>query len=245
MVPKNEYELSYSVIIPTYNERENIGIVLELLHETLEKIGVKWEVIIVDDSSPDGTSDIVTRLQKCYPEVDLKLVKRSGKLGLGTAYMKGFEYSSGDFIILMDCDLSHHPKYIADFIEKQKENDYDIVSGSRYIKNGGVSGWTWKRILVSRVANFLAGFLLQPRASDLTGSFRLYKRDVFETILNSNMISKGYVFQMEIIARATKLGYLIADVPIIFVDRLYGDSKLGKNEIFGYLKGLLKLFWIL
>ncbi|CUV06193.1 unnamed protein product [Cryptosporidium hominis] len=235
----------YSVIIPTYNERENVGIMIELLHETFSKLPVNWEIIIVDDSSPDGTAKVVEKLQKCYPEVNIKLVKRKGKLGLGTAYMKGFEHSEGDFIILMDCDLSHHPKYIADFIEKQETKDFDIVSGSRYIKNGGVSGWTWDRILVSRVANFLANFLLQPRASDLTGSFRLYKRDVFKSILGSNMVSKGYVFQMEIIARATKFGYSIADVPIVFVDRLYGDSKLGKNEIFGYIKGLLQLFWIL
>lgn len=194
------------------------------------------------------------------------------KLDPGTAYMKGFEHSNGEYIILMDCDLSHHPKYIADFIEKQETGNFDIVSGSRYIKNGGVSGWTWNRILVSRVANFLgklsetdgraserskliphkhslsatsANFLLRPKASDLTGSFRLYKRDVFETILGSDMVSKGYVFQMEIIARATRFEYSIADVPIVFVDRLYGDSKLGKNEIFGYIKGLLQLFWIL
>ncbi|KAF7457332.1 dolichol-phosphate-mannose synthase family protein [Cryptosporidium felis] len=228
----------YSVIIPTYNERENVGIVVELLYETFCKLNVNWEIIIVDDSSPDGTASVVEKLQECYPEVKLELVKRTGKLGLGTAYMKGFEHSSGDFIILMDCDLSHHPKYISDFIEKQKSQNFDIVSGSRYMKNGGVSGWTWNRILVTQ-------FLLQPRASDLTGSFRLYKREVFESILGSNMVSKGYVFQMEIIARATRFGYSIADVPIVFVDRLYGDSKLGKNEIFGYIKGLLQLFWIL
>mmetsp|Transcript_54637 Transcript_54637/g.90605 ORF Transcript_54637/g.90605 Transcript_54637/m.90605 type:complete len:146 (-) Transcript_54637:188-625(-) len=141
----------------------------------------------------------------------------------------------------MDADFSHHPKYIPQFIAKQQSGDYDIVTGSRYIENGGVCGWGFDRKLVSRGANFLAVTALNPgNLSDLTGSFRLYKRKVLNDVIDQ-VISKGYVFQMEIIVRARAMGYSIAEVPIIFVDRIFGYSKLGTTEILGYLKGLWKL----
>lgn len=120
-------------------------------------------------------------------------------------------------------------------ISKQKERDYDVVTGSRYISGGGVYGWNLQRKLTSRVANFIADTLLNPCVSDLTGSFRLFKREVFESIMKM-MESKGYVFQMEVIVRAHKLHYSIGEVPIVFVDRMYGKSKMGVTEIVQYLK---------
>jgi len=141
----------------------------------------------------------------------------------------------------MDADLSHHPKFIPQYIAKQKEKNYDIVTGTRYITGGGVWGWDLKRKLVSRGANFLAATLLSPGVSDLTGSFRLYKRPVLEKLI-SVCESKGYVFQMEMIIRARQLRFTIAEVPITFVDRVYGDSKLGNMEIVQYAKGLFSLF---
>nr|CAI5834582.1 unnamed protein product [Callosobruchus analis] len=141
----------------------------------------------------------------------------------------------------MDADLSHHPKAITEFIKKQQEQDYDVVSGTRYIGGGGVYGWDFKRKLVSRGANFLTQLLLRPGASDLTGSFRLYKKDVLETLIKS-CVSKGYVFQMEMIIRARQLNYTIGEVPITFVDRLYGESKLGGTEIVQFVRALLYLF---
>ena len=167
-------------------------------------------------------------------------MSRPGKLGLGSAYIDGIKKARGDFVIIMDADFSHHPKYIPKFIEKQRINDYDIVTGSRYINNGGVYGWNFKRKLISRGANYLAQVLLDPGVSDLTGSFRLYKRSVFDKIIN-NIVSKGYVFQMEIIVRAKNMGYNVGEVPIIFVDRIFGYSKLGSNEIIQYALGLLYL----
>jgi dolichol-phosphate mannosyltransferase len=134
----------------------------------------------------------------------------------------------------MDADLSHHPKFFKDYIRKQKETNADIVTGSRYIRGGGVFGWNFKRKITSRGANFIATFFLNPGYSDLTGSFRLYKRDVLQTIMN-RMQTKGYVFQMEALARAIDAGYKIAEVPITFVDRIYGESKLGAGEIVKYL----------
>ena len=140
----------------------------------------------------------------------------------------------------MDADFSHHPKYIPKFISKQRKKDYDIVSGTRYAGDGGVCGWDFKRKLISRGANFLADFLLDPQVSDLTGSFRLYKRNVLEAIIK-DMTCSGYVFQMEIIVRAKKYKYKVVEVPIVFVDRVFGYSKLGGMEVFQYLKGLWTL----
>lgn len=142
----------------------------------------------------------------------------------------------------MDADLSHHPKYILEFIRKQKENNYDIVTGSRVLENGGISGWDLKRKVISRGANYIAQVALQPGLSDLTGSFRLYQKDVLQHLIQS-CVSKGYVFQMEMMFRAKKLGYNVAEVPIVFVDRFFGESKLGGSEIVEYLRGLFYLFF--
>ena len=198
------------------------------------------EIVIVDDNSPDGTQDVVAQLQKIYPG-KIKLHARPGKLGLGSAYIDGLGQCTGEYVILMDADLSHHPKVIPEFIKKQRETGADIVTGTRYAQNGGVYGWDLNRKLTSRVANFLAGTLLAPQASDLTGSFRLYKKDVLERCLKS-VKSRGYVFQMEIIVRAQYFGYSIEEVPITFVDRIFGESKLGAGEILAYLQGLVDIF---
>jgi dolichol-phosphate mannosyltransferase len=143
----------------------------------------------------------------------------------------------------MDADLSHHPKFIPQMILKMNSNDYDIVSGTRYREGGGVAGWDLKRKITSKGANFLATFLLDPgNASDLTGSFRLYKKETLDKIL-PQVQSKGYAFQMEILILAKKAKMSLGEVPITFVDRIFGQSKLGANEILLYLKGLIKLFF--
>ena len=151
------------------------------------------------------------------------------------------KHATGNFIIIMDADLSHHPKFIPEFIKKQKEGDLDVVTGTRYVGSGGVYGWDTKRKLISRGANFLTQVLLRPGISDLTGSFRLYKKHVLEKLVSS-CVSKGYVFQMEMMVRARTFNYKIAEVPITFVDRFYGESKLGGSEILQFVKGLIYLF---
>jgi dolichol-phosphate mannosyltransferase len=180
-------------------------------------------------------------LQKIYGGDKIKILLRKGKLGLGSAYRDGLKMCTGEYVILMDADMSHHPKFIPEFIAKMQETNCDIVTGTRYRAGGGVYGWDLYRKLTSRIANFIAKFLLQPeKGSDLTGSFRLYKKDVIVEIMEE-MKSTGYVFQMEVIVRAQRKGFQIEEIPITFVDRLYGESKLGDAEIVGYLKGLVGL----
>ncbi|ORY85700.1 nucleotide-diphospho-sugar transferase [Protomyces lactucae-debilis] len=231
----------YSVILPTYNERSNLPIIVYLIARTFKDAELDWEIVIVDDASPDGTQDIAKQLIKVYGSQHILLKPRAGKLGLGTAYMHGLEFATGNYVVIMDADFSHHPHHIPEFIEKQKEGDYDIVLGTRYAGNGGVYGWDFKRKLVSRGANLLSRVILQPNVSDVTGSFRLYKMDVLKQVISETK-SKGYVFQMEMIVRAREAGYKIAEVPIAFVDRIYGDSKLGSDEITQYAKGVWSLF---
>lgn len=200
-----------------------------------------YEIIIIDDASPDGTQKVAEQLIKIYGSDKILLRPRSGKLGLGTAYVHGIKHATGNFIIIMDADLSHHPKFIPEFIKLQASKDLDIVSGTRYLGDGGVYGWDFKRKLISRGANFLAQFLLRPGASDLTGSFRLYKKRVLEKLI-TEVVSTGYTFQMEMLVRARQFGFSVGEVPITFVDRLYGQSKLGGSEVFQYAKNLLYLF---
>ncbi|WKY04936.1 hypothetical protein Q1695_005723 [Nippostrongylus brasiliensis] len=230
----------YTILLPTYNERENLPICIWLMEKYLNDIN--YEVIIIDDGSPDGTLEIAEKLQKEYGSEKIVLKPRAGKLGLGTAYIHGLKYARGNFIILMDADLSHHPKFIPQMIEYQKKENLDIVTGTRYALSGGVSGWDLRRKTISKGANFLAQFLLNPGVSDLTGSFRLYRKDVLAVLINES-VSKGYVFQMEMMFRASKKGFKIGEVPITFVDRFFGESKLGSQEIIGYVQGLLYLFF--
>ncbi|EIM20312.1 hypothetical protein E3Q22_01706 [Wallemia mellicola] len=234
----------YSVILPTYNERKNLPVIVWLLAKTFIQAHLDWEVVIVDDNSPDGTQEIAKQLQAVYGNDRILLKPRAGKLGLGTAYIHGLRFCTGNFVVIMDADFSHHPKFIPEFIKRQRENDYDIVTGTRYSttqSGGGVYGWDLTRKLISRGANFLALTVLQPGVSDVTGSFRLYKKEVLQELINACQ-SKGYVFQMEMIVRAKASKLKVGEVPITFVDRLYGDSKLGGSEIISYAKGIWSLF---
>ncbi|NXU37094.1 DPM1 mannosyltransferase, partial [Drymodes brunneopygia] len=238
MAPRGPERLS--VLLPTYNERDNLPLVVWLLARTLGDSGIDFEIIIIDDGSPDGTQEVAQQLEKIYGSD--KIV--SWELFLfasGTAYIHGMKYATGNFIVIMDADLSHHVRLHFMYSLKQKEGNFDIVSGTRYKGNGGVYGWDLKRKLISRGANFLTQVLLRPGASDLTGSFRLYRKEVLQKLMEK-CVSKGYVFQMEMIVRARQLGFSIGEVPISFVDRVYGESKLGGNEIVSFLKGLLTLF---
>ncbi|KAG6331086.1 hypothetical protein ID866_8008 [Astraeus odoratus] len=241
----------YSVILPTYNERKNLPIIVWLLAKVFREHDLAWEIIVVDDASPDGTQDVAQELARVYGEDKIVLKPRAGKLGLGTAYMHGLNFCTGDFVIIMDADFSHHPKFIPQFIKLQKSYNLDIVTGTRYrststpslpdAQPGGVHGWDLKRKLVSRGANFLAATVLSPGVSDLTGSFRLYRLPVLRHIISLTE-SRGYVFQMEMMVRARALGYTVGEVPITFVDRIFGESKLGADEVVGYAKGVWSLF---
>ena len=190
---------------------------------------------MVDDASPDGTLEVAKELQALYGANHIILKPRTGKLGLGTAYVHGLQFARGNFVIIMDADFSHHPQHIPTMIELQRTNNADIVTGTRYRGDGGVYGWDLKRKLVSRGANLLADTVLQPGVSDLTGSFRLYKKEILEKVIRVTE-SKGYTFQMELMVRAKAMGCKVVECPIEFVDRVYGESKLGGDEIVEYAK---------
>ncbi len=185
----------YSIIVPTFNEFDNIAVLVWLLHEALETVkdGYRFEVIVVDDNSSDATQDVVRGLQAWRRQqsrsasTDIKLVARPGKMGLGSAYAAGLKHACGDFVILMDADLSHHPKYLPAFIARQRATGCDVVTGTRYAAKGGVAGWSLARKLTSRGANLLASVALGARTSDLTGSFRLYRRDCLAKLLASTV----------------------------------------------------------
>ena len=230
-----------SIILPTYNERENLPYIIWLLVKHLDSEGITFEVIIIEDNSPDGTLQVAKNLQNLYGKSRIIIHSREGKLGLGTAYVAGLNLCRGQYIVLMDADLSHHPKFIPQFLKKLENEGLDIVTGTRYIPGGGVSGWDLKRKIISRGANFIASFLLNPGVSDLTGSFRIYKAPVLQTIMEQ-VEGKGYVFQMEVMVRGKLLGYKVGEIPITFVDRIYGESKLGAMEIVSYLNGIKQLF---
>jgi dolichol-phosphate mannosyltransferase len=231
----------YSILLPTYNERENLPIIIWLIVKYMTESKLDYEIIVIDDGSPDGTLEVAKDLERIYGSDRIVLRPRASKLGLGTAYIHGLKHATGNFVIIMDADLSHHPKFIPQFVELQEKNNLDIVTGTRYAGDGAVFGWDFKRKLVSRGANFLTQILLRPGVSDLTGSFRLYRKEVLEKTVSS-CVSKGYVFQMEMIVRARQFNYTIGEVPITFVDRVYGQSKLGGSEIVQFAKGLLYLF---
>jgi dolichol-phosphate mannosyltransferase len=214
------------VIIPTYNEKENISKVIPLVLKQDPDI----EVLVVDDNSPDGTGKIVEELQISNPRI--KLIRREKKSGLGTAYLAGFKYAlenGYNYIFEMDSDFSHDPNYIPDFLKAIE--DSDLVLGSRYIKGVNVVNWPITRLLLSFYANVYARWVTGLPLKDSTGGFKCFKREVLEKIGLDNIHSNGYAFQIEMSFRAWRKGFRIKEIPIIFVDRRAGESKMSKKIV--------------
>jgi dolichol-phosphate mannosyltransferase len=214
------------VVVPTYNERENI---VKLVSQILD-LPFPLEVVIVDDNSPDGTGEVAEEISA--QDAKVHVIHRQGKLGLGTAYIEGFRYAlKGDYelIFTMDADLSHDPKYIPDFLEKIK--DFDLVLSSRYLHGISVVNWDLRRLLLSTGANTYLRTVTGLKLSDLTGGFRCFKRKVLESINLDAIHSNGYAFIVETTFRAWKNGFRIGEVPIIFIDRNEGTSKLSKKDV--------------
>ncbi|MEA3451784.1 MAG: polyprenol monophosphomannose synthase [Bacteroidota bacterium] len=220
------------VIIPTYNEKENIESIIKAVFE-LEK---KFDVLIIDDGSPDGTAKIVKDLQNQFSE-NLFIVEREGKLGLGTAYIHGFKWAiekGYDYISEMDADFSHNPKDLVKLQQKCAEG-YDLAIGSRYIKGVAVVNWPMGRIIMSYYASAYVRFITGLKIKDTTAGFKCYKRKVLETIDIDSIRFIGYAFQIEMKFRTWKYGFKIKEVPIIFTDRQKGSSKMSGgifNEAF-------------
>ena len=218
----------YLISLATYNERENLPLITKEIFEFAPDV----DILVVDDNSPDGTGDWVA--EQMISEPRLKLLRRSGKLGLGTATLAAMNYaieSDYDFLLNMDADLSHPPKYLPAIREKTEEGTgYDVVIGSRYVPGGGVEGWPFYRRFMSRGINLYAKIFLGLKTKDNSGAFRCYRVELLKKLDQSSIISKGYSFQEEILYRLRKLGATFAEVPIIFVDRRFGSSKINKKE---------------
>lgn len=235
-----------AVIIPTYNESDNIeALAKEILALRLgsgQALGDITEIIIVDDNSPDGTGEIADELAKVYRGV--KVIHRSGKLGLGTAHIAGFKEAlalGADCIVTMDADFSHHPSYIPDLVARSR--DAKLVIGSRYVDGGGTVNWGWQRQILSRGANTFARLVLGLKAHDCTAGFRCYRREVLESIELDEIFSDGYSFLIEMLYKCQRRGWGIGEVPIIFEDRRRGASKISQREIFKALYTVLCLAW--
>ena len=224
------------VVIPTYNEIENIEIIL--LKTFSLNLGL--DILVMDDNSPDKTFKKVQEIidNDTY-NGQLSLIVREKKEGLGKAYIAGFKHAltkSYEYIIEMDADLSHDPKYLVSFLQNIKEND--LVIGSRYVPGGGVVNWSFFRKLISAGGSFYSRTLLGIDIRDVTGGFKCFRREVLESIDLDNLITTGYAFQIEMNYRASIMGYRVKEVPIIFEDRVAGKSKMTKKI---FIEALLKV----
>jgi dolichol-phosphate mannosyltransferase len=224
------------VVLPTYNEAENITrLVPELL-----ALPVNLSVVVVDDNSPDDTGQLAEDLALRYPQ-RMFVRHRPSKLGLGTAYITGYKYAfelGADFILTMDADFSHPPKDIPAMVARAAQAD--VVIGSRYVSGGEMIS-LWQRRLLSRVANALACWLLGLQARDVTAGFRLYRRAVLESIPLDRIFSSGYSFLIEMLYLVQQRGWRVAEVPITYRDRVSGQSKISQNEIFKALYTVARL----
>jgi Glycosyltransferases involved in cell wall biogenesis len=229
------------VIIPTYNEKENV----ERIIEAVFSLGKSFDVLIVDDGSPDGTGQIVKKMQPRYPD-RLFLIERSGKLGLGTAYIAGFKWAldhSYEYIFEMDADFSHNPVDLECLYEACAENGADIAIGSRYITGMNVVNWPLGRILISYFASAYVRIITGMNIKDATAGFKCYRREVLETIDLDSIRFKGYAFQIEMKFMAYKHGFKLEEVPIIFVNRVEGTSKMSSGIFGEALFGVFQMKW--
>ena len=224
------------VVIPTYNEKDNIAKIIRAVF----KLALKVEILVVDDSSPDGTNTIVKELKKKYPR-RLHLVIRKEKNGLGKAYVEGFKWAlkrNYQFIVSMDADFSHHPKYLPKMLKLAQTGENDIVIGSRYIAGGGIVGWDWKRQLNSRGANIATRMMLGLKPKDSTAGYKVYARSYLESLPLDKLVASGYAFHVEMLYLGQERGAKMAEVPIVFTDRQRGSSKIS-----GELKRSVKIVW--
>lgn len=230
------------VIIPTYNERENIGRMIR----TVMELSHPFELLIVDDNSSDGTAEIIRELQKEFPD-RVHLEQRAGKLGLGTAYIHGFRWATArhyNFIFEMDADFSHNPNDLIELYKACAENGADLSIGSRYITGVNVVNWPMGRVIMSYYASLYVRIITGMTIRDTTAGFKCYRRKVLETIDLDRIRFTGYAFQIEMKFAAWKLGFKIQEVPIIFTDRREGQSKMSgtifKEAIFGVISMKVK-----
>lgn len=229
------------VIIPTYNEKDNIEAILQAVFNLQDD----FHVLVIDDGSPDGTAGIVRNLQPRFSNT-VFLEERTGKQGLGTAYIYGFKWAIARgyrFIFEMDADFSHNPKDLPRLYHACKHQGADVAIGSRYVKGGGVYNWPKNRIALSRGGSLYTRMILWTPVADQTAGFVCWRKEVLETIDLDEIHFVGYAFQIEMKFAAWKLGFKLKEVPIQFTDRQYGESKMNRGIIKEGVWGVLKLRW--
>lgn len=227
------------VIIPTYNEKDNIS---RILHAVFA-LNTSFDVLVIDDGSPDGTANIIKELQKSQ-DWGLHLLERSGKLGLGTAYIAGFKWAlvhGYDFVFEMDADFSHNPKDLERLFDAAQNEPADLVIGSRYVNGVNVVNWPMSRVLLSYFASAYVRFVTGMPIQDSTAGFICYRKSVLETIDLDRINFVGYAFQIEMKFTAWKHGFKIKEVPVIFTDRTAGTSKMSKGIIKEAVFGVVAL----
>ncbi len=227
----------YLISLATYNEVENLPLITKEIFEHAPDV----DILVVDDNSPDGTGDWVADRMKTEPR--LKLLRRAGKLGLGTATVAAMKYAIDndyEYLLNMDADLSHPPKYLP-AIRAKADEGIDVVIGSRYVSGGGVEGWPFQRRFMSSGVNFYAKLMLGLKTKDNSGAFRCYRTETLKKLDFDKIVSKGYSFQEEILFRLRKVGASFVEVPIIFVDRRFGSSKINKKEAINALWLLFRI----
>ena len=233
------HDVDSLVIIPTYNEAENIALLIEAIFAT----SIMLHVLIVDDASPDGTSDIVARLQAKYNN-RIHLITRTQKLGLGTAYIAGFKFalaSNYEYILTMDADFSHPIDKLQTLYETCKREGSDLSIGSRYVNGVNVINWPIGRVLLSYSANWMVRYITGVPVMDLTAGFQCYKRIILETLDLEAIKSIGYSFQVEMKFLAWKYGFKLKEIPIVFTNRLRGYSKMSHHIILEAFFRIIKL----
>lgn len=227
------------VLIPTYNEKENIKKLVNMIFS----LPVEFHILVIDDNSPDGTSDIVKELQNSFPG-KLHLIQRPEKQGLGTAYIKGFKWALSypyKYIYQIDADLSHNPSDLTRLYKSCAEEDADLAIGSRYISGVNVINWPIGRVLISYFASVYVRMITRMKIMDTTAGFKCYKREVLETINLDKIHFKGYAFQIEMKFNAWKYGFKIVEIPIIFTERQEGSSKMAKGIVYEAVWGVVKM----
>ena len=230
------------VIIPTYNEKENIS---GILHNVFN-LQQDFHIIVIDDGSPDGTAQIVKDLIAKFPG-RLFIEERKDKQGLGTAYIYGFKWAIAkgyQFIFEMDADFSHNPNDLPRLYDACKNGGADLAIGSRYVKGGGVVNWPWDRVALSKGASLYTRVITLMPIKDPTAGFMCYKKEVLETINLDKIVFVGYAFQIEMKFAAWKLHFKLKEVPILFQDRTQGTSKMNKGIVKEGILGVLKLRWL-
>lgn len=227
------------VIIPTYKEEENI----EKMVHTVFSMYPDYDILIVDDNSPDNTAALVKQMQKEFSS-RLHLIEREGKLGLGTAYIAGFKFAlerGYEYVFEMDCDFSHDPKDLKKLYDACSVDGYDVAVGSRYVSDGGFNNWPLFRVFLSKFASYYVEWILRTGVKDSTAGFVCYKAEVLRNIDLNNIQFIGYAFQIEMKYKAKLRGFSIKEVPIIFTDRVLGESKMSKNIIREAVLGVWRL----